>query len=151
MLHDIGKMIIPMAILSKPSKLSSQEFEIIKIHPYTGYSILKELNFMPLAAKIVLQHHERLNGSGYPEGIKEKDILPEARILAVADVVVAMYEHRPYRPSLGLEKAIEELTEKAGILYDLAVVTTCVKLFKAKKLQRLIEEDVNFLEILKIK
>lgn len=150
-LHDIGKMIIPMAILNKPSKLSSPEFEIVKLHPYTGYLILKELNFMPIAAKIVLQHHERLDGSGYPEGLKDENILPEAKILGVADVVVAMYEHRPYRPSLGLEKAIEEITQKAKILYDPQVVETCVKFYKTKKLQKFIEEDINFLEILGLK
>jgi PAS domain S-box-containing protein/putative nucleotidyltransferase with HDIG domain len=128
-LHDIGKIAIPAEILSKPSQLSEYEFNIIKTHPQTGYDILKEIEFPWPVAQAVLQHHERFNGSGYPLGVSGQDIILEARILAVADVAEAMASHRPYRPSLGLDQALDEIFQSKGILYDPAVVDACLKLF----------------------
>ena len=132
-LHDIGKMHIPSEILTKPGRLTDTEFDMIKTHSKVGYDILKTIDFPWPIAPIVLQHHERANGSGYPSGISAKDILPEARILAVADVVEAMASHRPYRPALGIDKALEEISQKRDILYDPEVVDTCLRLFKKKR------------------
>ncbi len=132
LVHDIGKISIPMEILSKPGRLNNAEFEVIKAHPQTGYEILKEIEFPWPIADIVLQHHERLDGSGYPLGLKNDEITLEARILAVADVVEAMASHRPYRPALGIDEALKEINEKKGILYDPDVVNACIKLFKEK-------------------
>lgn len=148
-LHDIGKIAIPMGILNKPGSLTEKELEIIKMHPQIAYNILKEINLFPLVEEIVYQHHERLDGSGYPRGLKGDQILLEARILAVADVIEAMCYHRPYRPALGVDKAIEEISKKAGILYDSQVVEICKKFYKKKKLLEIIEKDVEFLEIFK--
>jgi HD-GYP domain-containing protein (c-di-GMP phosphodiesterase class II) len=106
-LHDIGKIAVPSEILSKPGKISEAEFTIIKSHPQTGYDTLKTIEFSWPVAKTVLQHQERLNGSGYPLGVSGENILLEAKILSVADTVEAMYSHRPYRPSLGIDKALE--------------------------------------------
>ncbi len=133
LLHDIGKISIPSEILSKPAKLNEIEFELMKSHPSVGYEILKKIDFPWPVAEIVLQHHERLNGSGYPQGLKGDDILLEARILGVADVVEAMSSHRPYRPALGIDKALEEISKNKGILYDPQVVEACLKLFSEKK------------------
>jgi len=127
-LHDIGKIAVPAEILSKPSQLTEIEHAMVKAHAQTGYDILKDLEFPWPVAEAVLQHHERLDGSGYPQGLKAPDIILEARILMVADVVEAMASHRPYRASLGLDAAIDELTNK-GPLYDPDVVTACVRLF----------------------
>ncbi len=127
--HDIGKIYVPSEILTKPGKLTDIEFSIIKTHPQLGYDILKTIEFSWPVADIVLQHHERLDGSGYPFGIKEEDILLEARIIAVADVVEAMYSPRPYRPSVGFENALQEIVENRGNLYDPAAVDSCLKLF----------------------
>ncbi len=132
LLHDIGKINIPAELLMKPSKLNKLEFELIKNHPQVAYDILKEIEFPWPLAKIALQHHERMNGSGYPNGLKSKDIILESRILAVADVVEAMSSARPYRPALGIEKALEEISSKKGLLYDTKVVNTCVNLFKER-------------------
>jgi PAS domain S-box-containing protein/putative nucleotidyltransferase with HDIG domain len=132
LLHDIGKIVVPAEILSKPGKLSNMEFTIIKNHSQAGYDILKKIEFPWPVAQIVLQHHERLDGSGYPQGLAGQDILPEARILALADVVEAMSSHRPYRPALGIEKALEEISQNRGILYDPEVVDMCIKLIKEK-------------------
>jgi len=132
LLHDIGKLSIPAEILSKPTKLTDAEFNIIKTHPQTGYDILKDIDFPWPIAEIVLQHHERLNGSGYPGGLKGDEILPAARILAVADVLEAMSSHRPYRPALGLAPALSEIESNRGILYDPEVVNTCIRLFREK-------------------
>ncbi|MEA3313201.1 MAG: GAF domain-containing protein [Caldisericota bacterium] len=132
LVHDIGKIIIPSEILTKPSKLTKIEFKIIKMHPQVGYGILKDITFPISVAKIVLQHHERMDGSGYPNGLKGNEIMLEARILAVADVVEAMSSHRPYRPALGIDKALEEIEKNKGILYDSKVVNVCIKLFKEK-------------------
>lgn len=128
-IHDIGKMSIPSEILSKPSKLSDFEFALVKQHAETGYNILETINFPYPVAQIVYQHHERLDGSGYPRGLKGNNILLDARILAVADVVEAISSHRPYRPALGIDKAMEEISENKGILYDPAVADACLKLF----------------------
>ncbi|MBI4292329.1 MAG: GAF domain-containing protein [Betaproteobacteria bacterium] len=127
--HDLGKIHIPAEILSKPGRLSKLEFELIKAHPQSGYDILKGIEFPWPIAQIVLQHHERLDGSGYPQGLKGDAIIFEAKILAVADVVEAMASHRPYRPGLGIDQAIEEIGAGRGSRYDPAVVDACVKLF----------------------
>jgi len=129
-IHDIGNLSIPAEILSKPSKLSDTEFSIVKEHPWRGYEILKNVQTDWPLAEIVYQHHERIDGSGYPRNLKGEEILIEARILAVADVVEAIASHRPYRPSLGLEAALEEISKNRGILYDSVVVDTCLALFE---------------------
>lgn len=131
-IHDLGKISIPGEILSKPGKISEAEFNLIKTHTQVGYDLLKEIDFPWPIAKIVLQHHERLNGSGYPQGLSGKDIVIEARIIAVADVVEAMASHRPYRPSLGIDTALEEISKNKGILYDPKVADVCLRLFKEK-------------------
>jgi HD-GYP domain-containing protein (c-di-GMP phosphodiesterase class II) len=128
-LHDLGKIAIPTELLSRSGKLSSVEFALIKTHPQVAYNILKPIKFPGNTAEIILQHHERLDGSGYPQGLKGAAILLEARILSVADVMDAMCAHRPYRASLSLGEALEELSSNKGILYDAAVVETCLKLY----------------------
>jgi putative two-component system response regulator len=133
LIHDIGKISIPAEILSKPSLLSTLEFSLIKVHPRVGYDILKEIDFPWPIAQTVLQHHERINGSGYPAGLKNNEILLEAKILAVADVVEAIASHRPYRPAYETKDAMTEIIEKQGILYEPIVVKSCLKLFKDKK------------------
>jgi PAS domain S-box-containing protein/putative nucleotidyltransferase with HDIG domain len=133
LLHDLGKIGIPSEILSKPGLLTDIEFGMIKAHSQIGYEILKTVDFPWPVADIVLQHHERLNGSGYPLGLHGEDICPEARILAVADVVEAMSSHRPYRPSLGIDKALEEITRNSGTLYDPDAVNACLRLFAQKR------------------
>jgi len=132
LLHDLGKICIPTDILNKPSRLSEIEYSLIKDHPQAGYVILKSIDFSYPVVKIILQYHERLNGSGYPQGIKSEEILPEAKIIGVADVVVAMSFHRPYRPAFGIDKILEEISQNRGILYDPEVVDACLKLFKEK-------------------
>jgi len=132
LIHDIGKIGLPTEILSKPSKLTDIEFSLIKEHSQIGYDILKSIDFSYPVANIVLQHHERLNGSGYPNHLKGDQIFLEARIIGVADVVEAMSSHRPYRPALGIDKALEEISKNKGILYDPEVVDACLKLFKEK-------------------
>lgn len=127
--HDLGKIHIPAEILSKPGKLTKIEYEMIKTHPEAGYEILKNVDFLWPIAQTVLQHHEHVDGSGYPAGLKGDQILQEARIIAVADVVEAISSHRPYRPALGIEAALQELKNKRGKFYDPAVVDVCVKLF----------------------
>jgi PAS domain S-box-containing protein len=134
-IHDIGKISVPAEILSKPGSLTDIEFALIKAHPKTGYDILKGIEFPWNIARIVLQHHERLDGSGYPQGLCGEDILLEARILAVADVVEAMASHRPYRPALGLEKAVEEIRSKKNRLYDAGVVEAFEKALAAGHLE----------------
>jgi putative nucleotidyltransferase with HDIG domain len=128
LIHDIGKINVPASILSKPGKLTEIEFSMIKEHSRTGYNNIKGIDFGYPVAEIILQHHERLNGSGYPAGLKGKDISLEAKILAVADVAEAMTSHRPYRGALGSEKAIEELRINSGILYDEKVVRAFISL-----------------------
>ena len=131
-IHDIGKLSIPSEILSKPTKLTTLEFELIKTHSQSGYNILKDINFPWPVATVILQHHERMNGSGYPNKLKGKDILLEARIVAVADVVEAISSHRPYRPTLGINFALDEITQNKAILYDANVVDACLRLFLDK-------------------
>jgi PAS domain S-box-containing protein len=131
-IHDIGKISVPAEILSKPGRITDAEFSIIKEHPRTGFDILKGIDFPWPVAQSVLQHHERMNGTGYPGKLAGENIILEARILAVADVVEAMASHRPYRPSLGIDKALEEISQKKGVLYDSVVVDACLKLFSEK-------------------
>jgi len=132
LIHDLGKVIIPASILSKPGKITDLEFSFIKAHPQTGFEIIEDTGIPSGVADIILQHHERLDGSGYPEGLKGKGILIEAKILAVADVVEAMSSHRPYRSALGIDKAIEEIVKNKGKKYDPKVVAACVRLFREK-------------------
>ena len=132
-IHDIGKISVPAEILVKPGKISDIEMSLIKIHSQTGYDILKDVGLPCLVAEIVLQHHERLDGSGYPQGLKGDQILLEARIVSVADVVEATASHRPYRPAKGIDAALQEIEDNAGILYDRAVTGACVKLFREKR------------------
>ena len=128
-LHDLGKTAVPTEILTKPGRLTAVEFELIRAHPRTGYEILSGIEFPWPVAEVVLQHHERLDGSGYPDGIAGDDICLEARILAVADVVEAMSSHRPYRPALGLDVALGEIAEHRGVWYDGDVADACSGLF----------------------
>jgi PAS domain S-box-containing protein/putative nucleotidyltransferase with HDIG domain len=132
-IHDIGKLYVPAEILSKPTKLSELEYAMIKMHAQVGFTILSKIDFPWPIAQIVHQHHEAINGSGYPQGLMGKDILLEAKILCVADVVEAMSSHRPYRPALGTPSALEEIAQKRGILYDREVVDACLRLFSEKK------------------
>lgn len=134
-IHDVGKIRVPAEILSWPGQLTEIDFNLIKTHPQVGYDILKQIELPHQVTKIMLQHHERLDGSGYPEGLKAKDILIEAKVLAVADVVEAMASHRPYRASLGIDKALEEISKNKGILYDPKVVDSCLKLFNEKNFE----------------
>ncbi len=131
-LHDIGKISIPTEILNKSDQLSEDEFNMIKSHPRLGYDILNEIEFPHPIAQIVLQHHERLDGSGYPSSLSGKDILLEAKILSVADVIDAMLSPHPYRPAFGLDKVLEEISRNRGILYDFNVVYACLVVFNEK-------------------
>lgn len=131
-LHDIGKIAIPAEILTKPAKLVEVEFALVKGHSAAGFEILKDIDFPWPVAEAVYQHHERFDGSGYPRGLVSKDILPEARILAVADVVEAMASHRPYRPAHGIDAALNEITHGRGRLYDPEVSDACLRLFRQK-------------------
>jgi HD-GYP domain-containing protein (c-di-GMP phosphodiesterase class II) len=131
-IHDIGKISVPGEILSKPGNISQNELGIIKEHPQVGYNILKTVDFPWPIAQIVLQHHERMDGSGYPNGIAGENILLEARILAVADVVEAMASHRPYRAALGINLALNEISKNRGFFYDPKVVDACLRLFNEK-------------------
>jgi HD-GYP domain-containing protein (c-di-GMP phosphodiesterase class II) len=130
--HDIGKLSIPEEILSKPTNLSEMEFSLIKEHTQKGHEILKNVESPWPLAEIVYQHHERMDGSGYPRNLKGEEILIEARILAVADVVEAMASHRPYHPGLGIDAALEEIEKNKGILYDGTVADACLRLFREK-------------------
>lgn len=132
LVHDLGKIYVPSEILSKPSKLNSLEFSFVKTHPQVGYDILKRAEFFWPIAQIVFQHHERLDGSGYPSGLTGNAILIEAKIMAVADVVEAITSHRPYRPSLGIDMALKEISRNKGVLYDPDAVDACLRLFKKK-------------------
>ena len=132
LVHDIGKLRIPFEILYKPGKLDETEYRLIQTHPRCGFEILRPLELVAPIAAIVLQHHERLNGSGYPQALRGDQIRLEARILGVADVVEAMACHRPYRPALGIEKALEEITLNREILYDPAAVDACLAVIREK-------------------
>lgn len=129
-IHDLGKIGIPVEILVKPRRLSSNEFELIKEHPNIGFNIVKDVSFPWPIAKIIVQHHERIDGSGYPVGLKGDDILTESKILSVADVVEAMASHRPYRAALGTEKALSEITAQRGITLDAEAVDACLRIFR---------------------
>lgn len=130
LIHDIGKICVPAEILNRAGRISAAEFMIIKTHPQVGYDIIKGVEFPWPVAQMILQHHERLDGSGYPQGLKNGAIMIEARILAVADVVEAMASHRPYRPELGMERALAEVEAQRGILFDPEVVDACLRLFR---------------------
>jgi PAS domain S-box-containing protein len=134
-IHDLGKISVPAEILSKPTKLTAIEFSLIKTHSQSGYDILKDIDFPWPVARTVLEHHERMNGSGYPNGLTGDNMLLESRILAVADVVESMASHRPYRPSLGIDAAMKEIESNRGILYDINAVNACLKLFREKSYQ----------------
>ncbi|MCJ7669759.1 MAG: PAS domain S-box protein [Dehalococcoidia bacterium] len=135
LIHDIGKVRVPAEILMNPDGLSEPEFMMIKAHPRLGYEILRTIDFPWPVAQIVLQHHERMDGSGYPSGLSGEDIIVEARILAVSDVVDAMASHRPYRAALGINKALEEISQNKGVLYDSKAVDACLTLFRNKKFE----------------
>ena len=135
MIHDLGKISIPAEILSKPGRLTENEFNLIKDHPQTGYEILKGIEFDFPIAQMVLQHHERYNGTGYPQGLSNSQMLLESRIIAVADVVEAIASHRPYRASLGIETALNEISKGIGTLYDPDVAKICLQLFSKNKFQ----------------
>ncbi len=130
LIHDLGKIAVPAEILTKPGKLSDIEFALIKLHPQAGYDILKEIEFPWPIARIIIEHHERINGSGYPRGLSGEEMLLESRILAVADVVEAMASHRPYRAALGLDVALEEISKNKGLLYDAEVTDACIKIIR---------------------
>jgi HD-GYP domain-containing protein (c-di-GMP phosphodiesterase class II) len=123
--HDIGKIGVPAEILARPGKLAEAEIDIVRLHPQIGHDILASVEFEGPVAEVVLQHHERLEGSGYPQGLAAERILPAACIIAVADVVEAMASHRPYRPALGMDRALEEIREQSGVLYDARAVAAC--------------------------
>jgi HD-GYP domain-containing protein (c-di-GMP phosphodiesterase class II) len=133
-LHDLGKLCVPSGILNKPGSLTSLEYEIAQFHSYIGYRVLAKIRVMKEAAQIVLQHHERIDGSGYPEGIKGEEINRGARILAVADVLEAMTSSQPYRFSHDLNNSLEELSKGKGVKYDAYVVDACIELFDKKNL-----------------
>jgi PAS domain S-box-containing protein/putative nucleotidyltransferase with HDIG domain len=135
LIHDIGKINVPAEILSRPGKLNALEFSLIKSHPETGYGILSKVDFPAPIAQIVYQHHEKMDGSGYPLMISGDQIILEARIITVADVVEAMAGHRPYRPALGIEKALQEIRAGRGVVYDAQVADACVSLFSTKRFQ----------------
>ncbi len=131
-IHDVGKVSVPAEILSKPGRITEIEFSIIKTHAQVGYDILKNIDFPWPIADMVLQHHEKMNGTGYPSGLSGDAIMPEARVLVVADVVEAMVSHRPYRPALGIDSALDEIRKNRGVLYDGDAVDACLRLFEEK-------------------
>ena len=143
LLHDVGKILIPTELLSKPGILNDFEFSIIKNHAQAGSEILGDTEFDGTIIEIIVQHHERVNGTGYPRGLKDGDILMPARIIAVADVVEAMSSHRPYRPALGMDDALREITAQRGTLYDEQVVDACIKLFKDKHFSLVDLEEIK--------
>jgi putative two-component system response regulator len=132
MIHDVGKIYVPAEILSKPGKMSDFEMNLIKMHPEVGHEILKSIDFPWDIDRIVFQHHERENGSGYPQGLKADQITEESAIISIADVVEAMASARPYRPALGIDAALEEIEKNKGILYRTAPVEVCLKMFRDK-------------------
>ena len=129
-IHDIGKISLPAEILTKPIQLTEIEISLIQAHSQAGYDILKGIEFPWPIADIIVQHHERMNGSGYPRGLAGEDILIEARIIGVSDVVETMSSHRPYRPSMGIDKALQEIILNKGTLYDARVVDACLHIFQ---------------------
>lgn len=153
LLHDIGKISVPDEILNKPGQLTDAELSVIRDHAQVGYDLLKEIEFPWSVAQIVLQHHERINGSGYPFGLSGKDILPETKILSVADVIDAMTSPRPYRQSFSLDKALNEISHNRGILYDFNVVYACLAIFNEKgfKFERQGHSNSKEIEVLLLK
>lgn len=149
-LHDIGKIYVPSEFLSKPGKLNKVEFDIIKAHPQVGYDILSKIKFPWPIDTIVLQHHERINGSGYPYKLMDNEILLEAKIIAVADVVEAMSSHRPYRPALDEKLALEEIGNNKGVFYDTDVVDVCLKLFNEKQFH-FEKEKLDLMDLIELK
>ncbi len=135
LLHDIGKIIVPSEILSKPGRLNAVEYALVQGHPQASYDVLKNVEFPWPVAQVALQHHERCDGSGYPQGLKGEAIVFEARVMAVADVIEAMASHRPYRPGLGIDTALAEIERGRGSAYDPVVVDACLKLFREKGYQ----------------
>ena len=133
LVHDIGKMYVPAEILSRPGTLTALEFGLIQSHPQIGYDILRTIEFPWPVAEIILQHHERIDGSGYPQGFTGDEMLAEAKILSVADVVESMSSHRPYRPARGIEKALDEISQYRGTLYASDVVDACVRVFRERE------------------
>ena len=131
-IHDLGKISIPAEILSKPGKISQIEFDLIKTHPKVGYDILEAIEFPWPIARMVFEHHERIDGSGYPSGLSGEELLLESKIIGVADVVEAMASHRPYRPALGIDVALDEISGNKGKLYDSDVVEACIRIFSEK-------------------
>jgi HD-GYP domain-containing protein (c-di-GMP phosphodiesterase class II) len=131
-LHDVGKIRIPSEILSKPGKLSPAEFQLVQGHAQASYDVLKDVEFPWPVAEVALQHHERIDGNGYPQGLKGEAILLEARIMAVADVVEAMSSHRPYRAGLGIEAALAEIERGRGSAYDADTADACLRLFRER-------------------
>jgi putative nucleotidyltransferase with HDIG domain len=142
MVHDIGKLYVPSDFLNKPGTLSPEEFSVIKHHPATGADVLQSVDFQWPISSIVRQHHERVDGSGYPDGLAGEDIVPEARILAVADVVDAMSSHRPYRPSLGMDAALQAVLDGRGTLFEPRSVDVCLRLIRDQGF-RLDEDDAG--------
>lgn len=132
-IHDIGKIVVPSEILSKPGRLTQPEFSLLQSHSQAGYEMLSDVNLPPIIAEAIYQHHERIDGSGYPRKLKGDQICLQAHILMVADVVEAMTSHRPYRPSLGLDVALQEIENHAGITFDAAVSKACIELFNIGK------------------
>ena len=132
-IHNVGTLRIPIGILTKPGRLSREELDVIRTHPRVGAEMLESEEFPARVAQIVRQHHERLDGSGYGAGLSRQEIMLEARILAVADVVEAIASHRPYRPPRGLDKALEEISQSRGVLYDAEAVDVCLKLFSKER------------------
>jgi putative nucleotidyltransferase with HDIG domain len=132
-IHDLGKIIVPSEILCKPGNLTGLEYELIKSHVQAGYDILKKIQFPWPLADIILQHHERMDGSGYPNGLMGDEIILEACIISVADVFETISSHRPYRPSLGLGKAVEEIVRNKGVLYHPVVAEICLQLIQEKR------------------
>jgi HD-GYP domain-containing protein (c-di-GMP phosphodiesterase class II) len=132
-IHDIGKIMVPAEILNKPGPLTEIQYEMIKMHPRAGYDILKGLKLPWPVAQIILQHHELMNGSGYPQKLSGDKIMVEAKILTVANVVEAMNAHRPYRPAFDIKEALAEISKNRGILYDSTAVDACLRLFAEKR------------------
>jgi len=150
LLHDVGKISVPAEILTKPTMLTDLEFAMVKLHSRTGYEILKNINFPWPVATLTLQHHERLDGSGYPDGLKEDQIIRESRILSVADVVDAMTNHRPYRPARGLGAAIDEIKKGRRVIYDQKVVDACLEVIeKREKRIMIVDDEIDILDLLK--
>jgi PAS domain S-box-containing protein/putative nucleotidyltransferase with HDIG domain len=133
LIHDLGKISVPAEILCKPGRLDEAEISLVREHPAIGYNLLKSIDMMGKVAQIIYQHHERMDGSGYPRGLRGREILLETRILSVAETIEAMLSHRPYRQALPLKKALEEITRQQGCLYDAPVVAACITLFNKKK------------------